>query len=299
MTSPLDFIVIGAPRSGTTAIASYLGDHPDIVVSSPKETHFFDAHYADGVDSISAYFAHRGTERIAGEATPAYLVSPWVPERIATTVPDVKLIATLREPASRAFSHWWLLYSRGIEDLSFEDAIAANLDRIEQGPPITEAGWQEHVAMRTRGVAQKYRMYVDHGFYAAGIRRYYEFFDPTALHVVFTHQLAADTPGVVSDLVRFVGADNQIVLADPERVNEALGSSGRTVMQAARRTGLSRLGPLLPDSLKQKVKQRLAKMGDKEQLSEEMRAHLRTLYRPSVEELEALLSVDLSVWKSD
>lgn len=299
MNPPLDFIVVGAPRSGTTAIASYLAEHPDIVVSAPKETHFFDAHYADGVDSIAAYFAHRDNERIAGEATPAYLVSPWVPERIAATVPDVKLIATLREPASRAFSHWWLLYSRGIEDLSFEDAIASNLDRIENGPQIDEAGWQEHIAMRTRGVAQKYRMYVDHGFYAAGIRRYHEFFDPAAMQVVFTHQLAVDTPGVVADLLRFVGADDQVELADPERVNEALGSSGRTVMQAARRTGLSRLGPLLPDSLKQKVKQRLSKMGDKEQLSEGMRARLRTLYRPSVEELEDLLSVDLSAWKND
>jgi len=297
VTAPLDFVVVGTPRSGTTAIATYLGAHPDIVISAPKETHFFDAHYAEGVGALEGSFRHRTTERVAGEATPAYLVLPWVPGRIATTVPAVKLIATLRDPAERAFSHWWLLYSRGIEDLSFEDAIAANLDRLERGPDITELGWQEHVSIRSRGLGQKYRMYLDHGDYATGIGRYLEHFDPAALRVVFTHEMGVDTAGVVRDLYGFVGVDASIEIDSPERVNEALGSRGRGVMQAAKRTGLTRLGPLLPDSVKQKVKKRLSKMGDKEQLSDEMRTRLRDHYRPSVAQLEGLLGVDLAGWK--
>ena len=115
------FIIIGAQRAGTTTLFFYLRSHPDIEgpkpadssVSWPKELHFFDEHFAKGVDWYRAFFPlersrararAEGHDLITGEATPYYLFHPLVPERVATTVPDVRLIVLLRDPIERAYS---------------------------------------------------------------------------------------------------------------------------------------------------------------------------------------------------
>ena len=207
MGDPLDIIVVGAGRAASTSIASYLGQHPDIVLSEPKEAHFFDIYYDEGIHAIPPmYFGHRTTETLAVEATPDYLTLPWVPDRIAASLPQVKLVATLRNPVDRAWSQWWLLYTRGIEDLPFEDAIAANLARLESGEPLDELKWAEHVAIRSQGIGQVYRLYLDHGYYAQNLARYFEHFDRDAMFVIFTDELKEEPEKTVRSLYRFVGA---------------------------------------------------------------------------------------------
>ena len=102
-------LVIGAQRSGTTSIFNYLIQHPDVVAPLGKEIHYFDLHYDQGVRFYRGRFPYSHRLRngaITLDATPYYLVHPLAPERAAGLLPDIKLIALLRNPIERAFSHY-------------------------------------------------------------------------------------------------------------------------------------------------------------------------------------------------
>ena len=123
MTAGLpDFLVVGAPKSGTTSLYRYLEGHPDVYLSPVKEPRYFafpdtpprfvgpgakdlNREIVWREDDYRALFAGRQPHhRAGGEASATYLWAPGAAERIARTVPESRLIAILRQPADRAFS---------------------------------------------------------------------------------------------------------------------------------------------------------------------------------------------------
>lgn len=135
-----DFIVIGAQRSGTSSLFAYLAQHPQLIPSYRKEVHFFDGGLDHRVDTYQkgpawyrAHFARQraGATRKAFEASPFYMPHPLVPQRIARLMPDVKLIAILRNPTERAISHYFFSRELGHEPLSITDALREEEQRIE------------------------------------------------------------------------------------------------------------------------------------------------------------------------
>lgn len=119
-----NFLVIGAVKAGTTSLYHYLQEHPQVYMSSVKEPRFFvlegkqsDEQNAPGflrtrITTIEAYralFDGVTTEVAIGEATPDYIHDPEAAPRIQQHLPDVRLIAMLRNPVDRAFSHYWQL----------------------------------------------------------------------------------------------------------------------------------------------------------------------------------------------
>ncbi len=124
--------IAGAMRSGTTSLHGYLRAHPDVAVSQPKEVHFFDRHFDEGLDWYRSHFRQLQGKLAVGEATPSYMYDPIAVERMAATLPEIKVIILLRNPIDRAYSHYWHNLSRTRDDLSFEDAIAAEPDRISR-----------------------------------------------------------------------------------------------------------------------------------------------------------------------
>jgi hypothetical protein len=148
-----NFLIAGAPRCGTTSLALWLGEHPEVFVSTPKELHFFNRteYWERGPEWYAQQFAGAGDVPAAGEGTPNYLLLPHAIERIATTLPGVRIIACLREPVSRAYSTWHLHRAIGIEARPFEVAIeqelAASRDPLEQP-------WRTHAD--TPGIGMDY-----------------------------------------------------------------------------------------------------------------------------------------------
>src|SRR5215467_6288621 len=144
MTSSLrllpDFLIIGGQRCGTTSLYYYLTDQPCVYPAATKEVHFFDDHFASGIDWYRAQFptsAYKNyVERVrhqhflTGEASPYYLFHPHAPRRISAALLYVKLIVLLRNPVDRAFSHYWLEVKGRYESLSFEEAIRCEQERI-------------------------------------------------------------------------------------------------------------------------------------------------------------------------
>ena len=133
-----DFLIIGAQKAGTTSLFNYLCQHPQIVGSVPKEIMFFTAQFERGDNWYRRHFPKlidtSGAGVLCGEATPTYLYSLDAAQRSASMIPNTKLIALLREPASRAVSHFHHQVRSGVETRSIDEVFSAeNIARWESG----------------------------------------------------------------------------------------------------------------------------------------------------------------------
>ena len=135
------FLIIGAQKAGTTALYSYLREHPAITGPPWKEVSFFDRHFWRGDAWYRGHFPNRlylrrmraraGVEPIVGEASPSYVFHPLAPQRVASLLPDVRLIVLVRNPVDRALSHYHHEVALGREPLPFEEALEQEDARLE------------------------------------------------------------------------------------------------------------------------------------------------------------------------
>ena len=217
------FLILGAQRAGTTSLFYYLRAHPEILgprpadssVYWPKETHFFDERFHEGIDWYRAFFPLEATRRlarmarrdlIAGEATPYYLFHPLAPVRAAKTIPDAKLIAILRDPIERAYSHYQMMCHSGRETLSFDEAVAAESERLggaeqalfsEQGE-LLPSGHRKHHHHR-------HRAYIGRSLYAEQLERWLAHFPGSQVLVLESEELLEAPPPTYSRVLRFLG----------------------------------------------------------------------------------------------
>lgn len=129
-----DFLIAGAPRSGTTWLYHLLARHPGAYLASPPrpEPKFFlaDELYARGLDWYSRnWFQQAPADAVCGEKSTNYLESAEAARRIATDLPSVKLVFILREPAERAWSNYRWSRMNGMESETFEQALALEESR--------------------------------------------------------------------------------------------------------------------------------------------------------------------------
>ena len=123
-----NFVVIGAMRSGSTSLYKYLQAHPDVYMPR-KEIHFFDRKWDRGLSWYLTRFEGHSGQTAVGEATPTYLAEPEALDRMASTIPDARLLAVLRDPVDRAYSHYWMEHARARDPRTFEEAIVDELAR--------------------------------------------------------------------------------------------------------------------------------------------------------------------------
>jgi Sulfotransferase domain len=134
-----DFLIGGAPRSGTTWLYWLLDRHPGVYMAKPvtPEPKFFlvDGVYAKGLSFYSdTWFADARAGQIAGEKSTDYLESAAAAERIARDLPEVKLVFILREPVDRAYSNYLWTKMNGIETEDFVTALSLEQERDRSLP---------------------------------------------------------------------------------------------------------------------------------------------------------------------
>ena len=147
---PLDFVIIGAQKSATTALFEHLREHPSIHMPLEKEVPFFTSEHCSTEAWQTFAGQHFGEEddRLWGKATPQYLCEPGCAPRIRALAPDVKLVAILRDPVERSWSHYRMGLRRGTEQRDFDDAVRdlldpAALDEARGAPaPRHEQGYE-------------------------------------------------------------------------------------------------------------------------------------------------------------
>jgi hypothetical protein len=129
----LDFLVIGAHKAGTTALFQYLRRHPQPFLPREKEAGFFSNDYwwdRSWKAFAEEFFDQAPVGALWGKVTPQYMAYPEVPARIRALMPEVKLVAILRNPVDRACSHYRMAVCTLTERCSFEDAAVA----LQRGP---------------------------------------------------------------------------------------------------------------------------------------------------------------------
>jgi hypothetical protein len=196
-----DFLIVGAPKAGTTSVAQWLNLHPECFVPLEKELHFFsdDANWARGLDWYADRLGETGDAPLVGEGTPFYMYHPLAVARMAEVVPHAKLIVTLREPGARAFSNWCQTHYRlVIDDRPFAAMVD---DELREGVPSPG---------RERASAED-RRYLAVGLYARQLRSLYEHFPREQVLVVFMEEMKADPEAAFAEVCRFLGiAEGQV-----------------------------------------------------------------------------------------
>ena len=301
------FLILGAAKCGTTSLHGWLSQHPQILMSSPKEPVYFELEYDRGPEFyISTYFADWDGHQVLGDSRTANLFFPWVPARIKETNPTANLIILLRNPIERCLANWWIEFRRDKEPLHFEEAVLANLERLRQGVRYESAEdfWNDgplyqmprytgerhdreyhRPYKRTAAARDIFRTYVDAGYYAEQIERYLRLFAREQIRIYFAEDLRSRPTEVLQEVCELIGVRTepiaQITL-DSHNLNKPMKRS-----------------KVVKYWLASRLRGQAIAYGDlrnRPSIRPEFRQFLAHHFRPFNAELSKLLNRDLSHW---
>ena len=211
----LGFMIVGAQKCGTTALAHFLSQHPKIGMASPKEVHLFDSpKYSrdwtpEQIDErYRSFFEHCGDAAIRGEATPIYMFLPEIARELQRYNPELKLIVLLHDPVERALSHYYMEKNRGKEHRPLWLALTREPFRLRRCK-----------GARAYGSAMRVCSYRRRGLYSLQLRNLHRFFDRDRILVVRTRDLRAHHHVVLRRVFAFLGVSED-VRVEPEIVFE-------------------------------------------------------------------------------
>lgn len=300
MTTP-NFLLIGPPKCGTTALYATLAQHPQVFMSRLKEPFFFTfegqppAFAGPGAwpfqryavtqwEDYLALFADAGDCVAVGEASALYLTHyhpARTAEQIRRRLPDVRLVALLRQPAERAYSHFTYNRQRGLEPISdFRQALAAEERRIA-------ANWAPSCRYRRDG------------WYYQNLLPYYERFPCTQIRVYLYDDWNAHPQMLLADLCDFLQVDPALLPAQVKRINVTTWSRSRLVTFLQRQPRAFKAH--FPRWLRRWISPRLRAWNRAKPplLAPALRRELTESYREEIGNLQALLGRDLAHWLAE
>lgn len=300
-----DFLVIGAARSGTTALYSVLNRHPRIFMPGEKEPQFFCDYggprkktIADGkivdnwqnynLDQYSALFSSAGKGQLMGEASVPYLYEHRITignlKKLYQGYEEkVKIIAVLRNPADRAWSHHLLRTTNHSEVLPFAEAIRP-----------------EVIAKRQQANFIGMFDYLGVGLYAEQIDAWRKKFP--LMKVWIYEEFFADLNRYMKELSAFLGVEPDESIFALKRINSSGIAKNRAakffVDHLQKPEGWKKpLKLFLPQRFRQKWKRNITqKLLRRQVMSSEQRRQLLEYYRPDIKKLETVLDRDLDLW---
>ncbi len=284
------FLLIGAMKAGTSSLHRYLNHHPQVFMSTPKELNFFTAerNWMRGRRWYEQHFDAAQGALAVGESSPSYALHPvfaGVPQRVATLLPDARLVYVVRHPVERIRSQYLATYY---------------LNR--PGP-----GWEHDPIQRERRPIEEAlfanpHYYIDSSRYAYQIEQYLEHFTREQLLVVTTEQLRSHRAQTLRRVYEFVGVDPD--WQDPSLDTEFNQTAGKRVRRplaraASRVPGYGGLARLMPEALKQPLRHRVANRRvdvDRSAISQDLRSRLEALLRDDVERLRRYAGDGVDGW---
>lgn len=302
MTMP-NFLIIGAAKSGTDALDSYLAQHPQIYMSPNREPMFFAIEGQDAIpyqgpgdrktladwdswittlERYQALFAAVSTEKAVGESSTWYLYDEQAPQRIQRYIPRAKLIAILRNPVDRAYSAYTMLIRDGRETIrDFRAALAAEDERVR-------ARWEPLWHYRRMSL------------YCSQLKRYYDAFDPSQIHVILYDDFSARPGEVMRDLFGFLEVDDAFApdMATRRNVSMVPKNTAYHMLIAGQNPLKAAAKAVLPAAFRRRVKSRLMapNLTKPAPLDPDVRREVLEIFRPDVLRLQDLLNRDLSSW---
>jgi len=194
-----DFIIVGAMKAGTTSLHHIINHHDNVFIPA-REIHFFDLddiqqhpdffmddrgkwifhnyeqHCKEYLEWYSRLFQKATPGQIIGEDSTTYMASIKAPPRIARLLPQVKLIFMLRDPVTRAYSHYWHLVNSGRAIYNFEETLRHMPGTILQ-----------------------------RSYYKEQIERFMQYFRKEQVKFIIFEEFIQNVQAVVNDVCEFLG----------------------------------------------------------------------------------------------
>ncbi len=293
-----DFVIIGAPKAGTTTLHQTLSRHPDLCLTDPKEPDFYGAQFGRGRDWYTSLFADARDGQLLGEASTNYSVGtlgpngcdvPTIARRLADDAPDVKLIYILRHPVERAYSFY-----------------------VEQVRTAQALGQQEGYEQTFEQYMQTDRRCVAGSRYIDVIETYRRYFDAEQMLILTLDQLKADPATLHRRVTDFLGVTplnegkqaSRVVANNTNQRHESMLRE-KLVAPLRRIPVVGQLGAALPQPCRDGIYKLLSRSGRAKRMRQELtcppmlaetRAALLEVLREPTLALASQLEIDLSHW---
>ncbi len=300
MTMP-NFLVIGAPKAGTSALYSYLQQHPQIFMSAVKEPHFFSfeneeikakgpgdiERLAGTVTRLEDYqklFESVSDEIAIGEASTTYLSSDKAAGRIKYHLPQVKLIAILRNPVDAAYASFLHLRRDGDEPIN-DFALALQQE-------------EERIAKKWEGIWN----YKNRGFYYQQVKRYFDIFNREQIRIYRYEDFKSEPAKILQDIFAFLEVDQSFTPDMSEKYNVSAMPKNQALNRLLVKPNpfKSTINLILPQDFRSQIATKIKSWNlsqyQKPQMSPEIRQQLTWGYREDILQLQDLIEQDLSSW---
>lgn len=299
MATP-NFFIVGAPKSGTTAMNEYLDRHPDIFMAV-KELHYFGSdldlsRYRFRPKTLAEYlshFKHAGDKARIGESSVWYLFSKLAAREIKEHFPSTSIIIMLRNPVEMIYSlHSQFLWD-GNEDIDdFHEALSAMPDRLSGNRLPRTCYFPQGL------------QYLEVARYAEQVRRYIQTFGRENVHVIIYDDFRNNAAGEYRKTLQFLGMrDDFLPTLTPVNTNKRpriyalrnfLVRPPDQVMWMPRK--------VVPRRVRWKIWSIMSRLNsireERQPLDPEIRRKLQECFRPDIERLSELLERDLLYWVS-
>jgi Sulfotransferase family len=301
-----NLFIVGQPKSGTTALHQFLGQHPEIYMSSIKEPHFFcsDFHLeSDRAYGKQRFFDFRSESaylqlfnkaknkdkkvKVAGESSTNYLYSQVAAEKIYNFNPDAKIIIVLREPAKFLYSlHSHYVKFTEENEPDFLTALALEPQR------------KQEQALSPRVTSPSYLYYSQRVQYSQQVKRYCDRFKPEQIKVIIFEEFQSDNERIFREVLEFLGVSANFtpeyaaVNVNKEVKFKAVNNLiNNPVAKSISKNLLSQeFNDFVRDNIVEKL---LWHQAPKAKMPEEIKLQLMTQYQPEVAKISELLQLDL------
>jgi len=290
-----NFIIFGSTKSGSTSLCNYLLQHPDIFISEKKEPNFFLYDEGSTITNKNGrttvytidwykYWFRNAQEKAIGEASVSYIADEQAPIRIKSRLPNVKLIALLRDPVSRVYSHY-LYNQRNKKEVGEVDLLKA----IETDQKI--------------GSPEKY---FEKGLYYYYLKNYFEKFDSQNIKLFLFEDFTSDPIKVVKNIFTFLDVDSSFVPIVGAKDASSGIPKNKTIYNFIYKDNFLRkaLRPIVRTLFPNREKRRtlwtnlINRSLSRPTLPSETRKILLEMYKPDIIQLQQLINRDLSKWLS-
>lgn len=309
-----NFFVVGAAKCGTTTLYDFLEQHPDVYMSPIKEPHFFCSdirienfseeykkyvnsrginiheyvegdmskkyweYYIDDIDTYLKLFKNVNNQKAIGEISNGYLFSSVSAHEIKKKYPEAKIVMILRNPISRAYSHYLANVRDGRTILSFRDEIENDLKKLRKGWCISHC-------------------YIEMGMYYEQVKRFLDVFPKEQVLIFLNDDLKNNASEVGKKLFRFIEVDEQASINYSKKQNEAKLPKSAGLIKFLTQSGIKRkIFRALPEIIQTKIKPLFFKTGDIPKMSDQDKNWLITIFKEDLEKTQLLINRDLTNW---
>ncbi|MGX1928072.1 sulfotransferase domain-containing protein [Flagellimonas sp. 2504JD4-2] len=286
----LNFLTVGAAKSGTTTLHDILVQHPNIYLPDEKDFHFFDSedNYGKGMKWYQKKFTQLTNEKIVGEVSATYLYSQQAASRIFECFgKDVKIAVILRNPAKRAYSEY-LHQKRTLADEVLDlNKYYAEKGKIDENMPL-------------------YSSIIERGFYFKHLQKYIQLFGQKNVEVLFLENLSDSPDKEINKLLAFLGVETDIELDTKTRSNPRFSPKSKLLHRmfySEDQNALRQILKFMVPSFKyrQRIRAIFKKFNEKNTVSEGISKDLynylmNEVYALDIKSLESFLGSKIEYW---